>query len=80
MGKLKNFPYKLMVVASLLYDISIYKIFHRHDLLSDIGGKPVLPCIIYGWGSLSSGEICPAPGATLGQAQNAAPWMQYTMF
>lgn len=39
LGTLKNFPYKLMVAASLLDSTSVYKSFHRNVLLSGSRGN-----------------------------------------
>lgn len=45
LGILKNFPYKLVVFASLPYTMLAYPSFRRHTLLCSSGGNPVFHCL-----------------------------------
>jgi len=44
---LKNFQYKLMIIASLLYTILAYERFHKNALLSDSKGHLPVPLRFY---------------------------------
>lgn len=61
----KHFPYKFMVIASLLYSISAYERFHENALISDSGENLYFPGnddYCWGWREYHQYQQCRGVG------------------